>query len=143
MKIKFRSDDQSSTEFILNIVIIIAAIILLFTFIYAVSSMLYTKAVRFNDDDMSTNILEKDYSMVVETYYSNYIGKDTSESNLVFLAKYTEAAYMHAISDRCNDKEEASVQMDRMNAAEAKLGKYSSEVSKIDSIIEKTCYKNE
>lgn len=143
MKIKSRSDDQSRTEFSLNIVIIIAAIILIVTFISALSGMLYTKVDRFNDDDMSYNILEKDYSTIVETYYSNYIGKDIPNSDLTYLVRYTEAAYLYAVSDRCGDESEAATQKDRMNDSRAKLGKYSGEASKIDFIIEKTCYKND
>lgn len=143
MKIKFRSDDQSSTEFFLNIAIIIAAIVLFVTFLSAINGVIKIGSDRFNSENMSYNIMDKNYSAIIWSYYSSYTGKEESGSALDTLAVYAESSYLHAIADRCGDEKEASFQKNRMDDAKAGLGKYSGEASKIDSMIEKSCYKND
>ncbi|MBO5564141.1 MAG: hypothetical protein J5935_00810 [Lachnospiraceae bacterium] len=121
-------------EKILNLLIGLAAVILVFAMLYMISGIRESYDGIFRRQDEDYNLRRGDYAEIVDGYYRRHADLLTGSSidkDLAALAAYTEAAFCYHAAKEAGQTANADLYYERMRESEAAMGQYLPEAERI------------
>ena len=130
---------------VLNVLIVIAAIVFLVSFVNLAASIMYANREVEDPAESYAGVFEYElkhraYGEIMSSYYSRRLSKFTPDSgfeDLYRVAEYAHTAFMTRVYDEKGDSGKASLCREKTEKLRGELGAYEYTADEIDGMIER------